>query len=213
MLEYLQDFMKDYGYWAVAIGTFIEGETVLILGGIMAQLGYIKLFWVIVLSIIGGVGGEIAFYFFGRWKGREFVLTNRLTRRLYPKGKRLVDKYGYWGIFVSRYMVGMRAIAGVIFGIAKMNPFWYILLQFISVSTWAIWIGVAGYFFGLAINNALGDLRRYQLYFFTVVGVGLLFWWGLSHIRQVKLSPRNSSRPQDTDKTKAEGPGMAEIGK
>ena len=162
---------------------------------------------------IGGVGGEIAFYFFGRWKGREFVLTNRLTRRLYPKGKRLVDKYGYWGIFVSRYMVGMRAIAGVIFGIAKMNPFWYILLQCISVSTWAVWIGVAGYFFGLAINNILGDIRRYQLYFFTIVGVGLLFWWGLSHIRQVKLSPRNALNNHLGEKSKAEGAAMAEGGK
>lgn len=42
-LEYLID---TYGYPAILIGTFLEGETILVLGGIVAKLGYLKLPWV-----------------------------------------------------------------------------------------------------------------------------------------------------------------------
>ncbi|HYB20914.1 MAG TPA: hypothetical protein VEH09_08285 [Thermodesulfobacteriota bacterium] len=32
-----------YGYWAILVGTFFEGETVLILGGFVASQGYLNL--------------------------------------------------------------------------------------------------------------------------------------------------------------------------
>ena len=36
----LQAFLQDYGYLALFIGTFFEGETILVLAGFLASRGF-----------------------------------------------------------------------------------------------------------------------------------------------------------------------------
>jgi len=47
----LEDFLNSYGYAAVLAGTFLEGETILILAGIAAKMGYLDLRWVILMGV------------------------------------------------------------------------------------------------------------------------------------------------------------------
>ena len=57
----LQDLIDAYGYAVVLIGTFLEGVTVLILGGVAARLRYLRLEWVIpaasAATMLGGQSG------------------------------------------------------------------------------------------------------------------------------------------------------------
>jgi len=41
----LQSFIENYGYAAILIGTFLEGETILVLAGLAAHQGYLVLPW------------------------------------------------------------------------------------------------------------------------------------------------------------------------
>jgi len=47
----LEELISTYGYAAIGIGTFLEGETILILVGFAAHRGYLELPWVIVFAI------------------------------------------------------------------------------------------------------------------------------------------------------------------
>ena len=58
MESLLQDVIDKYGYAAVLIGTFLEGETILVIGGLAARLGYLKLQWVIVAAFAGSLAGD-----------------------------------------------------------------------------------------------------------------------------------------------------------
>ena len=42
-LESLQSLIEHYGYFAVFLGCFLEGETVLVLAGFAAHMGYLSL--------------------------------------------------------------------------------------------------------------------------------------------------------------------------
>jgi membrane protein DedA with SNARE-associated domain len=70
-----ETILKTYGYWAIFIGTFAEGETILILGGIAAKLGYLALPWVILAAFVGGLCGDQLFFTWaapivrGSWPG------------------------------------------------------------------------------------------------------------------------------------------------
>ena len=50
------------GYFVLLIGTFLEGETILILAGLAAHLGYLYLPWVIVVAFIGTLSGDQLFF-------------------------------------------------------------------------------------------------------------------------------------------------------
>jgi len=61
-LEYL---ISHYGYVALVIGTFLEGESVLIVAGFAVHLGYLKLQWVILAAFAGSVAGDQLYFFLG----------------------------------------------------------------------------------------------------------------------------------------------------
>ena len=49
----LESFAQSYGYGALFLGTLLEGETVLILAGLMAHMGLMKLPLVILVALLG----------------------------------------------------------------------------------------------------------------------------------------------------------------
>jgi membrane protein DedA with SNARE-associated domain len=43
----LESFVDTYRYWAITVGTFFEGKTIVVLEGFTALRGYLALPWVI----------------------------------------------------------------------------------------------------------------------------------------------------------------------
>ena len=65
----LESFVQSYGYGALFLGTLLEGETVLILAGLMAHMGLMKLPLVILVALLGSFLGDQFYFFLGRRKG------------------------------------------------------------------------------------------------------------------------------------------------
>lgn len=62
----LATFLLSYGYIAVLLGTFLEGETILIMAGFAAQSGYLNLYWVIGVATIGSFLGDQLYFTWAR---------------------------------------------------------------------------------------------------------------------------------------------------
>ncbi|RYZ52689.1 MAG: DedA family protein, partial [Proteobacteria bacterium] len=67
-----ESLILQWGYLALAIGTLLEGETILIAAGAMAHKGLLSLPIVIVVAILGGFTGDVIWYFVGRKYGNPF---------------------------------------------------------------------------------------------------------------------------------------------
>src|SRR5512139_3528228 len=65
--------IQQYGYAAVALGAFLEGETVLILAAASAHLGYLKLPAVLVAATVGAFVGDNVYFFAGRFYGPRLM--------------------------------------------------------------------------------------------------------------------------------------------
>ena len=61
----LLSIIENYGYAAILIGTFLEGETILVLAGVAAHQGYLVLTWVIIAAFVGSLCGDQLFFLFG----------------------------------------------------------------------------------------------------------------------------------------------------
>ena len=55
------------------VGTFLEGETILILGGVAAHLGALDLPLVMLTAFVGSSAGDQLYYFIGKWKGQALL--------------------------------------------------------------------------------------------------------------------------------------------
>ena len=56
----LQQFLHDFGYFALFLGTFFEGETILVLAGFLASRGYLDIYLVMLTAASGGSVKETA---------------------------------------------------------------------------------------------------------------------------------------------------------
>jgi membrane protein DedA with SNARE-associated domain len=109
----LPEIIQSYGYTAVFVGTFLEGETVLLLAGFAAHRGYLSLPGIMVIACFASFLGDQLYFYLGRRYGI------RLTDR-FPKLKTKVEdfrtllhRFHVPVILSLRFLYGLR-IAGPI---------------------------------------------------------------------------------------------------
>lgn len=172
----LEAFLEQYGYVALFVGTFLEGEAVLILAGLLAYSSYLDLPWVIAVAFLGSYIGHLFYYGLGRWKGKGLLLKIERFERNYFKVQSFMERYGGLSVLVAQFLYGTRLIAAVGFGVMAMRFRKYALLQFLVSLLWAGLIGGLGYLFGETLETLLGDLKRYEgLVIFAVLGIAIIY--------------------------------------
>ena len=62
----LEALLTHYGCPILVIGTLLEGETIMVLGGLAAHLGYLSFEGVLVCGVCGTVLGDQLYFFIGR---------------------------------------------------------------------------------------------------------------------------------------------------
>lgn len=72
----MEQLVTDYGYLAILIGTFLEGEVILVIGGFLVHRGYLDLPVVIAVAFIGTLVGDQLYFNLGRTRGKRFTAKN-----------------------------------------------------------------------------------------------------------------------------------------
>lgn len=168
--------LQKFGYLAVFVGTFLEGETILVLAGFFAERGYLSLPLVIVTAAIGAYSGHIFWFWLGRTKGIQILNRYPKMKKHFAKGVRLFERYGAPTIFVSQYLYGLRISCAIIVGISRISTVKFLIYQFISCVTWSILIAGLGYYFGRAVESILGraaHVEKWGLLVFLVIATGV----------------------------------------
>ena len=57
----LVELIQGYGYWAVAAGAFLEGETMLLVAGAAASRGHLSLPAVVAVAALASLGDDLRF--------------------------------------------------------------------------------------------------------------------------------------------------------
>ena len=81
----LQQFLHDFGYFALFLGTFFEGETILVLAGFLAFRGYMDINLVVVVAFFGSYAGDqLSFSAAQASRVRRAFLTRRRIHKPRP---------------------------------------------------------------------------------------------------------------------------------
>ncbi len=160
----LQSLISQYGYVALFVGTFLEGETILILGGIAAQQGMLDLPWVIGLAFLGSLAGDQTAFLVGRRWGRailaRFPSWSGKVERIQSKMTRYLDLW----MLSFRFFYGLRNPTPFVLATCGVPLGRFSLLNAIGALAWAAAGAGGGYLFGHALEGVLGDMKRFSLY-------------------------------------------------
>lgn len=165
-----------YGYWAVAIGSFLEGETVLALAGLAAARGYLDFYLVCVVAGLCGFAGDQFYFFLGRYRGAQMLARFPNAQERAHRFDLLLSRWHAPLIVLVRFMYGFRILGPVMLGMGRVPSWKFMLYNFIGAAIWAPLVAGVGFVFGNILQSLLHDMKQVEIYAFIVllvVGVGL----------------------------------------
>ena len=189
--------LQDYGYYAILIGTFLEGETILILGGVAAQFGSLELSMVITAAFFGSATGDQLYYYIGRWKGQALL---DFFPRWQPSAERVkhhITKHQNLIILTFRFFYGIRNVTPFVLGITRVSKLRFVLLNLIGAAVWACSFATIGYLLGDAHERIMG--KGYELVLFGVLAAIFLSVWLIQRwrtARQASKAPPPATEPE-----------------
>ena len=173
----LETLINTYGYASVLIGTFLEGETILVLAGFAAHRGYMHLPWVIGAAFAGSLLGDQLFFLLGRVYGEKLLSRYPSAKIRAAKVQRMLDRFRTPLILVFRFLYGFRSITPFVIGMSTVPIGRFILLNAAGAAVWATTVGTGGYLFGSALEIFLGNLKHYETrILLAICMIGVSIW-------------------------------------
>lgn len=171
--------LATYGYWAIFIGCLLEGETILILGGMAAHQHVLKLMPVIGYASLAGMLGDQLLFWAGRYFGERLLPRLHKQQAAIDKVTSLIQHHPTVSIFSVRFLYGMRLVGPMVIGASKVSPLKFACINLVGAVVWATLFASAGYWAGEFLQRVLGDLKPYRLpialgVVALVVAVGLI---------------------------------------
>ena len=173
--EYL---VSHYGYVALVVGTFFEGETILIAAGFAAHGGYLKLQWVMLAAFLGSLAGDQFYFFVGRMKGKTFLHRRPAWESKVQRVLKLFDQYRTLVVLGFRFMYGLRTVTPFAFGLSGISTIRFFILNLLGAIAWSVVVALVGYLFGAAARAVIADVRKYE----HLVILGILWTGALVYI-------------------------------
>ena len=175
----IKEGIETYGYLGVLIGTFLEGDIALILGGLCAQCTDLRLIGVILAAFTGAIIGDQTCYNLGRHQGLQ--LLNRFPR-LKLRTERVfyhMRRHGSVIAFAFRFVYGFRILTPLMIGASGVGRGRFTLLNCLGALSWATALGCLGYMMGEALVAILVNLKADLKHLLPFILLGLLVLVGV----------------------------------
>ncbi|KRP63109.1 DedA family protein [Pseudomonas trivialis] len=173
----LQQFLHDFGYFALFLGTFFEGETILVLAGFLAFREYMDIKLVVVVAFFGSYAGDQLWYYMGRKHGRKLLARKPRWQLMGDKALEHIRKHPDIWVLSFRFVYGLRTVMPVAIGLSGYPPLRYLVLNGIGAAIWAAALGAAAYHFGAVLEGMLGSVKKYELWVLgALLLLGVVLW-------------------------------------
>jgi len=179
--ENLINLLKEYGYIILFFWSVLEGETGLVMAGVLSHTGDMSLPLAILVAAIGGFVGDQIYFYLGKWNKRWVLKELKDHRSKFARARILLRKYGISIIFVQRFIYGMRTIIPMAIGVSGYDPKKYAIINLISAFIWASITIIPSYIFGEEILSLLKWLKEHWYIGISFAGFILFLLWYINY--------------------------------
>lgn len=172
----LTHLIHAYGYLAVLVGCFLEGETILLLGGIAAEQGYLSLPGVIAAAFVGSMSGDQLFFYIGRYYGPSLVESKPRLKKLSDRLQGWIEKRQTALVLGFRFLYGLRSAAPFVLGASGIARKRFAILNGLGAAVWAVALGYGGYAAGHVFAHVVRHFEHYELVILSVAALGAGIW-------------------------------------
>jgi len=172
--------MKEYGYVILFSWSILEGESGLVMAGLLCSTGDMNLYLAIFVAGLGGFVGDQIYFYIGRYNKSYVHSKFRGQRRKFALAHLLLKKYGWPIIFAQRYMYGMRTIIPIAIGLTRYDAKLFAIINLISAWMWGAITIVPVWYFGEEILEILKAAKEYwyvAVPFALAIGGSIIYYF------------------------------------
>lgn len=162
---HLSEALQHYGYYAILIAGFFEGETILMLGAYAVHEGYLKMLPVIGCGAAAAFCADQTYFFLARRKGARFLGSRpKLAQRIERIGS-FVAKHPVATIFLMRFAWGFRIVMPAALGMGRLSAPAFVALDAMAATVWSTAVALFGIKITALAHAIAGPLhaREHQL--------------------------------------------------
>jgi membrane protein DedA with SNARE-associated domain len=181
------DFIKEWGYVAVFLGSVVEGEIILLTASAFAAFGHLSIYKIFFVAFVTTVITDQILFLIGYKVGVSWIINK------YPKLEKtktrvfsLLYKMDILFIFAFRFIYGIRTISPLIIGTARIRPFRFVVFNVLSGLCWAFACCLFGYTIADVIVDGNFDTTSTILLLSVTIVIGLAFSFLVSMINKRK---------------------------
>ncbi|HFD81171.1 MAG TPA: DedA family protein [Gammaproteobacteria bacterium] len=169
-------WLSHYGLLLVFLGAVVEGETLVLLSGILVHRGVLPFDWTVLAAAGGAFCGDQFWFRIGRHYGndalRRFPRIARHADRVRPWLKRRAD----WIAAGARFVYGTRTVSPMLLGTGGYPPLRFVIISLLSATLWALLVVGLGYLVGNGAERLLGRIEHLELLLLTLLALAFLWW-------------------------------------
>ncbi|MDO6412785.1 VTT domain-containing protein [Sphingomonas sp. BIUV-7] len=159
----IEALVARYGLIAIFAGAGIEGEAVVITGGVLAQKGLLPIWGVAAAAAAGScLIDQLWFWMARRYRDHRRVRAV-MARPAFARAIRLLERYPTSFILAFRWIYGLRTVSPMAIGTSAIRSRTFVPLNIVSAAFWGPAIAWAGYAFGKALDPWLHDVKSVVL--------------------------------------------------
>jgi len=177
----LATLIAAHGYWILALGCLLEGETVLLLAAFAAHRGYLNPAAVVTIAAACAFAGNQFFFWLGRRHGTALLVRWPILAGRSAEIRRLIERHASLAAVAVRFVYGVRIAGPMLIGASSMPPLRFAVLNALSAIAWAFLVGAVGWLFGEAAQAIFGHLARVEGWLLGALIAALLAWRLLRH--------------------------------
>lgn len=194
-MEWLEYLVTQYGYLALLVGTFLEGETILLIAGFVAHSGKLDLSMCILTAFVGSLAGDQLAFYIGRFKGKKFIEKRPHWQQRVQQVHKLLERFHEVLILCFRFFYGLRNLTPFILGTTDISGFKFFALNAVGAFIWAVTFGCAGYFFGTVVATVLKDVHNAELIILVAAALLFVCIWLFRHRKKRKAASAKHLEP------------------
>ncbi|WP_068074709.1 DedA family protein [Novosphingobium lentum] len=168
----LDSLIHQFGAIGVGVGAGLEGETAVVIGGILARHGSFSPVAAALAAWLGSFIADQGFFLLGRWRRQSKLVTRIAAKPTFARALAMIETHPIKFCVAFRFIYGFRMAGPMAIGVSKVPARLFLALNLVSAAVWAAAFTSLGYSFGLAfekfLRRALSPLHVAMLV--TVVG-------------------------------------------
>jgi undecaprenyl-diphosphatase len=180
------------------VGLLVPGETVVIVGGVLAGQGHIEVLPLLGVTWCCGFGGDLTAYLLGRRLGRRFLLAHgpriHITEGRLARVEEWFARYGLATILIGRFVGLVRPVAPFLAGASRYPARRFVPLAVLGTGLWSVAFVVLGYLFWQSFDEAIAIAQRGSLALGATIAVVIGAVLGYRYVRGRTRRPE-SPRP------------------